>query len=89
MHTSAVTCQNCRTPEQQRQMDATQDWRYACFCLHGKNRDTCLACALNRITPNDSNPVTVSPLKGWQCPVCSAVWAPFHRGCDNCKGSKP
>jgi len=26
---------------------------------------------------------SVTP-KGWQCPVCKAVWAPHWPGCSNC-----
>ena len=25
------------------------------------------------------------PERGWQCPVCNAVWAPFVRRCEGCK----
>jgi hypothetical protein len=25
-------------------------------------------------------------LKGWECPKCNAVYAPWYPGCDNCTG---
>ena len=28
---------------------------------------------------------TRDPYGGWQCPVCSTVWAPFVRKCEGCK----
>lgn len=83
MHTSAVTCENCKTDRNK---------MIGGLCRHSKPNGGCDVCrqewqdALQTFQPK---PVAVSPLKGWQCPVCSAVWAPFHRGCDNCKGSKP
>lgn len=52
-----------------------------------ENEDNCTATGCTS-TFTSGYMREVSPLvqKGWQCPVCSFVWAPSVKGCERCNG---
>lgn len=47
-------------------------------------RSTSGRCGLHSLGGIVYEPHATVPQKGWQCPVCGHVWAPWLPGCGEC-----
>lgn len=52
-------------------------------CAHVGPHSYCAQHGLGAQPMSGANTATFLPLKGWQCPVCGAVMAPFIPYCKN------